>query len=514
MKKRKYALLLINPKRKYRYHWDFKELCEMMGKKTPVLPLALPTIAALSPDHYDIAIVDEEIASLDVDNLERVPDIVGITALGPSVSRGYELADHFRDRGIPVVMGGPQVSFNVEESLEHADTVIIGEAEDIWQECLADFEKGCLKASYKRNTPLAFKYSPVPRWDLVDCSQVMALPVQVSRGCPYSCDFCLVRNMFGAKQRYRDIDNVMEEIKALPGKQLTFADDNLTGNKKYARVLMKRLRPLGVSWMCQSSLELCRDDELIAAMAEAGCTAILLGIESLDGACLKEAGKHQNKVELYEEGIARIHGHGIHVISSFIVGFDHDRLDAFDKIYDFTIKNNLSYIMLNVLTAYPGTHLYERMKEQGRIADIDPNLLNGIYPTMQYAHISQTEMFEKYFETLEKMFSYELVGQKAKNSLGSGSFTHYNEADISIREKFSSIAGLIKRYLFSGDRSRKVLLFDLFGAALNRRVTLGNVVEFLLMIASFNGYLEFTKEHRREIIKEISNNDPGPLFTD
>jgi radical SAM superfamily enzyme YgiQ (UPF0313 family) len=400
----------------------------------------------------------------------------------------------------------------VEETLKHADSVVIGEAEGVWLECLSDFEKGQMKPFYKQERPCEFKIVARPRWDLVDTSNVMALGVQASRGCPYSCEFCLVRNMFGQEQRYRDHDDLIDEIKSLPKRQITFVDDNLTANKPYARELMRRLKPLKVSWMCQSSLDVFRDDDLLREMAAPGCTSILLGIESLNPEGLKETGKFQNRIEQYEEGIRRIHSHGIHVIGSFIVGFEADRIDAFDHIFDFTMRNNISLIMLNVLTAYPGTDLYERMKNAGRVTDVDPDLLNGIYPTMQYRNISQSEMFEKYFEVLEKMFSHEVVLEKALRVFGSGTFRKYNDGDISRSDKFFSLMHLIWWYGLRGDRGGRRLFAELLLLVFKNSAGIGNVVEFLLLISSFNGYLEFTKAHRAEILEMIKKRDPGPVL--
>lgn len=501
------SILLINPKRRLRYLWDFKELCEVMGKKTPVPPLSLPTVAALTPASCNIRIIDEEVEEID---FTLRPDIVGITALGNTVKRGYEIADCFRSKGITVVMGGPQVSFNVENSLKHADAVVIGEAEGVWQQLLEDFEQGNLKKQYKADVPCTYNTSPLPRWDLIKTESIMAMPVQVSRGCPYKCEFCVVRNMLGKKHRYRDIDDVISEIKALPKRQLTFADDNLTANKKYAHELMARLKPLRVSWMCQASLDICEDSELLTKMAESGCTSILIGIESLDDAALLEAGKYQNKIEKYEQGIKTIHDHGIHVIGSFIVGFDTDELDAFDRIYDFTVKNGITMISLNVLTAYPGTDLYERMLGNGRINAIDTDML-GIYPTMQYYKVSQAAMFRKFFKTLEKMYSYPTVLEKAATTFSNERFIHYNEADISVLDKLRSIIYLLRQYFKTTDDAKRELFRMLFKMAREKKVSMGSMIEYLLLIASFNGYLDATVEHRRTILAEIEQVDPGPL---
>ena len=166
---KRYSLLLINPKLRYRYHWDLKEICTIMRKKTAVHPLSLPTVAALTPAHYNITILDEEIEPI---TFNKTPDLVGITAVIPNIKRAYEIADTYRSMGVPVVMGGAQVSFNVEETLTHVDTVVVGEAEGAWEYCLNDFEKGKLKPVYKAKIRPLFKKSPIPRWDLVKTKDV------------------------------------------------------------------------------------------------------------------------------------------------------------------------------------------------------------------------------------------------------------------------------------------------------------------------------------------------------
>jgi uncharacterized radical SAM superfamily protein len=481
-----------------------------MGKKNAVSPLALPTVAALTPENYDITIIDEEIQELDIE--ASSPDIVGLTAIIPNVKRAYVIADAFRAKGITVVMGGAQVSFNAEESLGHADAVVIGEAEGAWQQCLTDFEAGRLGKTYTAPSRPAFTASPVPRWDLVATGKVMALGVQVSRGCPYKCDFCLVRNLFGERQRYRDVDNVIDEIKSLPKKQITFVDDNLTANKPYARELMKRLRPLKVSWMCQASLDVAADEQLLRDMADAGCTSILIGFESVNPSCLQETHKFHNRISRYEDAVNRIHRVGIHVVGSFIVGFEADDLDAFDRVFEFTERNNISYIMLNVLTAYPGTDLYARMSEAGRTTDIDPDLLNGIFPTMQYRTMSQVGLFHKYFETLEKMFDFRQVRRKIIPVLSTGAFTKFNEGEIGSREKFLSVVHLLKKCVLTRDKGARQLFYALFGLVVRGKTPPGVAVEFLLFVLSFHGYLEYTKVHRDEILEKIKALDKGPFI--
>lgn len=503
------SLLLVNPRRKYRYHWDLKEVCEIMGKRNAITPLALPTLAALTPANYDIRIVDEEIEDLDPGSPR--PDIVGITALTPNVKRGFELADAFRRAGCTVVMGGPHVSFDVERSLEHADSVVVGEAEGAWERLLADFESDQLRKVYRSGGTPEFKNQPAPRWDLINTRKIMSVGVQASRGCPFACDFCSVRRMYGARQRYRDLDNVIAEIAGLPVRHLTFVDDNLTANKVFARELMERLKPLRVSWVCQASQEVAFDRPLLRAMAAAGCTAILMGFESLDPVNLRDNRKLHNRIDRYDEAVRQIHAVGIHVLGAFIVGFEHDTVAAFDEIFDFATRNGITYLQFHVLTAYPGTDLYDCMKAAGRIAAVDQDLLNGVFPTMQYRHLSQTQLYERYFQTLERLLDYDGVREKALRVLGNGAFIRNHDADIGLREKILSFSHLVGRFLLSFDGSRRRLFIDLFRLARAGAVSMSVVVEYLLFVSSLRGYVDYLNEHRGAILEKIRQSDPGPF---
>ena len=324
-----------------------------------MVPLALPTVATLTPDHYDIHIYDEDIEPLP---LSSHPDIVGITTLAATITRAYELADHYRSKGVKVVLGGSYASFMTEEALKHADTVVVGEAEGSWEACLKDFEKGSMKPFYKTDDYAPYKTQKPPRWDLINTRKIFQIAIQASRGCPFNCDFCLVSKLFGRKMRYREIENVVEEIKAAPSNYLFFVDDNLTINKKYAKELMKAIKPLGVSWGCMCSIDVANDDELLGLMAESGCFNILIGFESLNPASLNETNKHQNKAAtIYEPAIRKIHSHGIHINASFVVGFDHDTLQEFDNIFNFSMLTNMPSVNLHLLAAPPGSEILQKV---------------------------------------------------------------------------------------------------------------------------------------------------------
>ncbi len=499
------VLWLVNPKRSFRFNWDLLEVTKIMGKKTVGHPLALPLLAALTPERFEVRIIDEELGPLPENEL---PDLAGITGLISNIRRGYELADRFRAAGVSVVMGGPQVTFNVEETLRHADSVVVGEAELIWETVLADFERAALMPVYKADTPVSFEKSPVPRWDLLDTDKMLTFSVQVSRGCPHRCDFCLVRKLFGRSHRYRDIDNVIEEINTLPpGAQISFADDNLTADKRYAKELMRRLVPLRRSWSCQAGLDAALDTELLQLMSKAGCNSMLIGFETLNQKSLEEAHKPQNHTAMYKAAVENAHRAGIHVLASFVVGFDADTKDTFDEIRRFTEQANLSFVMVNALSVYPGTDLYNRMKLEGRITRINTDLCNGLVPTMRYRRISQTEMFDGIIDTLSRIFSFENLSVRGPAVLGTGAFLEQIEPPISVFVKLRSVLHLLFHYALSLNKHKRRLLFRLMRLVREKRLSIGGLMQYLLFVTSIRGYLEFNKRQRRFILPELERND-------
>ena len=481
-------------------------MCRAMGRRAATHPLALPLLAALTPEHWQVSIVDEELAPLRLGWFDP-PDLVGITAMVSNATRAYELARLFRGRGVSVVLGGPYVSTNAEEAAAHADAIVVGEAELVWARCLADFEAKRLAKRYQASEWTDFRSSPLPRWDLVDTSKILACGVQVSRGCPNQCDFCLVRRLVGRKHRYRDIEDVLREIRALPVKQIAFADDNLTANRRYARELFERMVPLGLSWNCQAGVDAALDRDLLALMAKSGCESILIGFETLSPASLKEACKSQNALERYEEAVANAHQAGIQVLGSFVVGIDSDTIDVFDRVFEFTQRNNLSYVMLNTLIAYPGSDLYDRLKAEGRLTGYVTDVANGMYPLSRFKNMRQAELFSKLLETLEKIYAYENVAPRAMALFGSGAFAREREAPIGAAAKVRATLDLLGRHLLSRDPAARRLFLGLMDLVRHKRVHPGAVVPYLLMIRSVRGYLASVRRNANEILAQLERND-------
>jgi radical SAM superfamily enzyme YgiQ (UPF0313 family) len=488
-----YKLFLVSPRQKYINYPAHTEMARMFGKKRLMIPLALPTVAALTPAHYEISIFDEEIESIPE---HEIPDIVGITTLAATAVRAFELGDRFRSKGAKVVYGGPYASFMLDEALKHGDSVVVGEAEGKWELCLRDFEEGRMKQVYETATYTEYRRQDPPRWDLVSMDRIFQVAVQVSRGCPFNCDFCLVSKNFGRKMRYREIDNVVAEIKAAPSKYFFFVDDNLTINKRYAKELMKAIKPLGISWGCMCSLDVATDEELLNLMAEAGCFNILVGFESLNPESLDETQKlHNRGGSIYKEAIEKIHAAGIHINASFVVGFDHDGQAEFERIFDFTMEHNLPNVNLHLLNAPPGTETFKKLKAEGRLMNCDPELGVGHFPTIHYMNMSQIEIFDKYMETVTRLYSFPVIRKKAEALFSNGAFTRPGgDIPASLKARLSWI--VFREFVLSREKERRKLFRFIFGLIRSNRIAIDKGLGFML---SMLGYHRHVKEHHRNM---------------
>ncbi len=504
---KRYTLFLISPRQRFINYPAHSEMAKMFGKRRFMIPLALPTIAALTPDHYDIRIFDEEIEALPKN---EKPDIVGITTLAATGKRSFELGDRYRAMGAKVIFGGPFASFMQDEALKHGDCVIVGEAEGKWERCLADFENGCLKPVYESQTFVEYKTQKPPRWDLVNMKRIFQVAIQVSRGCPFNCDFCLVSKNFGTKMRYRAIENVVDEIKAAPSKYFFFVDDNLTINKKYAKELMMAIIPLKISWGCMCSLDVASDDELLKLMADAGCFNILVGFESLNPDSLDESHKHHNRGgKIYAEAISKIHAAGIQINASFVVGFDNDTLDEFDRIFDFTMLHHLANVNLHLLNAPPGTETNKKFTEEGRLLSCDPELGVGHFPTLHYMNMSQIDIFDKYMETIARLYSFDTIRKKAEALLSNGAFIRPG-GDIPALMKARLSWITFKEFILTTDPERKKLFSFILKLILSKQIAIDKGLGFMLSMLGYHRHILAHKRNIAEYRKIVMEQDKGP----
>jgi radical SAM superfamily enzyme YgiQ (UPF0313 family) len=347
--------------------WQDPNQRKMKGKAFRVPQLALPIIASVTPRDVEIHITDENVDDLDLD---REVDLVGLSVLTATAPRAYEIADQYRARGSRVVMGGIHASTLPEEALQHADAVVIGEAEEVWPRVIEDAREGRLSPYYYGDGQVDLGTLPLPRRELLHKERYLVNSVvQVGRGCPYSCSFCTVTKFFGRTYRMRPVEQVVEEIRGLNSKLIGFFDDNIVGSIPYAKRLLRALAELKIFWLGQASLNFVKDEELLELLRKSGCKGLFIGLESVSQDSLSEIGKRINTVAEYQDAIDRIHDHGIGVEGAFIFGFDHDDRSVSERTVEFAIKLRLDLVQFGILTPFPGTRVRENLEQQGRLLD-------------------------------------------------------------------------------------------------------------------------------------------------
>jgi radical SAM superfamily enzyme YgiQ (UPF0313 family)/anti-anti-sigma regulatory factor len=376
--------------------------------------LSLPLLAALTPLEHEVAITDETVEALD---MNETVDLVGIGAMSTYIPRAYEIADAYREKGVPVVMGGIHASFMPEESLQHADAVVVGEAENVWEQVLEDAAKGRMKGIYKSDRPANINRIPMPRLDLLKRNLYMtANSLQTTRGCPFSCDFCSVAEFFGNTYRFRPVEQVVAEVQQLKerfdAKFVAFVDDNIVGNKKYAKELFRALIPLNIKWGSQGSLTMANDDELMKLAQKSGCVSMFIGIESLSETTLRAANKKFNRVTAYEESIKKIHDHGIMINGGFIFGFDTDDEGVFERTVEFVLKNRITLPTYHILTPLPGTKLFYKLKTEGRIFDYDWSKYNSGNVVYTPKLMPPETLQEGYFWAYHETYKYSSIARR------------------------------------------------------------------------------------------------------
>ena len=357
-------LLLILPKNERSYWGQVSK-----SGKAGFVRLNLPTLAALTPKDWEVEILDARVTPVDYN--ARV-DLVGITGFTAEMPSAYEIADNFRKNGVKVVMGGVHVSAMSDEALQHADTVVIGEAELIWDNLLEDFKKGKLKQRYKADNLCDMKNMVIPRRDLLNRKMYSGFnTLQATRGCPFNCDYCAVTAFFGHEFRVRPIDEVIAEIKGFDTKEFFFMDDNIVGRPKYAKELFQRLIPLKITWGSQASITMAKDPELLNLYARSGGKYAFIGLESLSQKNLESMHKGWNSAKDYKEAIKKIQDAGINVVGSFVFGLDEDDKTVFKTTFDFIMETRMDAAQFHILTPLPGTVTYGILQKQGRIIDRD-----------------------------------------------------------------------------------------------------------------------------------------------
>lgn len=336
----------------------------------PIPNLSLSTVAALTSPEVRISFSDDLINPLDLDGGLKAVDLVGITCSTKTAPRAYQIARAYCERGIPVVLGGIHPTAMPAEALEHCDAVVVGEAEESWPRLIEDFKRGNLERIYQQGGFTPPEEIPPARREIYHAKDYFPLDsLQATRGCPYQCEFCSVHKFFGGTYRYRPLGDVIAEINSLRHKVIMFADDNIVGHPRYSQQLLEALIPLRKWWIAQASLAGLEDEEKIKLMAKSGCKGLLIGFESISEENIRSSRKYQNRPADYLKIIHNLHRHGIAVWASFMFGLDHDDKGIFERTVRFAIEAKFFSLVFAILTPYPGTALYERLKEEGRLTD-------------------------------------------------------------------------------------------------------------------------------------------------
>jgi radical SAM superfamily enzyme YgiQ (UPF0313 family) len=334
-------------------------------------PLAglLAVAGAIPRDRYEVVLTDENIESIDYD-LET--DLVGISAMTCYVNRGYEIADAFRARGVPVVMGGVHPSFMPQEALKHCDAVVIGEVELVLDKLLDDLERGEMRGTYKSDRLHPMKNLPMPRYDLIKKNRyVNRTFVQTSRGCHQGCTFCAEPLMNGLKFRYRPVEEVLREVESCGSRMISINDADFFGTAERPKEVMRALKGRGIHWQAGVTSKLAQDDRMLELAAESGCTLLSIGFESITRSTLTSVHKHVNRPETFVSLVEKVHSYGIMVFGLFMFGFDGDDGSVFEETARFNIGANYDACAYSVLTPYPGTLTWYEMKKADRIVSFD-----------------------------------------------------------------------------------------------------------------------------------------------
>jgi len=330
--------------------------------------LALPILAGLSPNDVEISFTDDLLTPIDLEKDLKKVDLVGITVLSKTALRAYEIADAYRKKGIPVVLGGIHPTALPGEAKEHADSVAVGEAEEIWPHLIEDVRMGNLKPFYRQEGYTELSKIPIPRRELLPKRGYLPIDVvQVTRGCPFRCEFCSVQKFFGETYRFRPISDVVEEVRRLRHRWMMFNDDNIIGNHSYSKELLKALIPLKKKWFGQASLSGLKKVENVELLAQSGCNSLFIGFESLSKKNLVTSQKFQNDPSEYRKIIDTLHRYGIAICGSFVFGFDEDDPSVFEETVSFSIQTKLFSAVFMILTPYPETAFYHRVKNEGRL---------------------------------------------------------------------------------------------------------------------------------------------------
>jgi radical SAM superfamily enzyme YgiQ (UPF0313 family) len=418
-------LLLINPKYPesfWSFSWAVREV--LPGKRAINPPLGLATLAALCPPDWQVTIVDENIESVP---LAPEADVIGVCGMGVQFLRQAELLAYYRSKGYPAIAGGSYASLCPEKYADIADVVVAGEAENIWKQFCRDYLAGTPAKLYRETAVVALEDSPTPRFDLLHLERYTTATLQFSRGCPYMCDFCDIIVMFGRKPRCKSIAQVERELDALRtagARSVFFVDDNLIGNRPAAKRLLvflheyQRRHGNPFRFGTEVSLNIAADGELLQGFRDAGFVWVFIGIETPDEDSLRETRKLQNMKQDILASVRRIYAYGIDVLAGFIIGFDNDTADTFEKQRRFIMQSGIQAAMVGLLTALPRTPLYDRLKREGRLIErTTGNDNTSLATNVMPKNMPYEEIIERYRGLYQQLLTDAGIAERVRNKM-------------------------------------------------------------------------------------------------
>lgn len=404
----KKKILLITP--------ENKEINKFRKKQfNNFIQITMPYLAAfIDEDKYEIRIVDEYNQSIPYE--ERF-DLAAITINTSNATHCYNISKRFKYKGTKVVIGGPHASLLPEEVKKNCDYIIVGEGEMIWPEFLEDFYQGKAKAEYICSEVPSLKNMPVIRRDLIYKRHFTKGAVISSRGCPYKCDYCNLKQIYMEPFRVRPIDEVIADIRTIKSRYFVFWDDNFFGNTGYTKNLLKELKKLNKKWAAQVTLERCEDEELLRLAKEVGCIYLFVGLESFSQDSLGSVNKGINDVGRYKSLIENIHNKGICVQAGIIFGFDTDKKDVFKKTLDACNELGIDGVTVSLLTPLPKTPIYNQLKEENRLLTNDWSYYNGkTRVAFLPKNMSAEELFEGYMWFRKEFYSFKSIIKRIRKS--------------------------------------------------------------------------------------------------
>lgn len=366
-------------------------------EKDFVPPITGIHLASITPSRHQVRVYHQQVEKLEGPDWEA--ELYAISFFSGFATEAFRLADELRAKGKTVIAGGPHVSFNIEESLCHFDSIVTGEAESAWLKILEDAENNTLKRVYA-GTAVELTGLPTPRYDLLPDKYFIKKVVQATRGCLYSCTFCSVP-VINPGFRTRPVKDVITDIKYdkfkywWQNKVVWFWDDNLTMDRKYAKELLKEMIPLKKWWLSQVSIDIAKDDELLSLMKQSGCIGVFLGIESFGAKSIDDSNKKQNKIPEYKSAVKRIQKHGIAVMAGFISGFDGDTDTSITEMCGSMMNIGIDVPFISILTPFKGTMIYEKLDNENRlIKDRNWDFYNGYNVAFTPAKMTPDELLK------------------------------------------------------------------------------------------------------------------------